>query len=122
MARCLDDAHAAAPDLPLALRAAETASVRTAAMQTAAQVMPVILAVFGQQNPDLAAPTSNISPSKHRENLLKQAPETSLEDKARNRGLDRIRASTPTTIAGSIHASDRKLAAAGGSPQQARSI
>jgi hypothetical protein len=52
MARCLDGAHAAAPDLPPGLRAAEAASVRAAAMQTAAQVMPAMLAAFGQQNPD----------------------------------------------------------------------
>jgi len=52
MARCLDDAHAAAPDLPPDLRAAEAASVRAAAMRTAAQAMPAMLAVLGQQNPD----------------------------------------------------------------------
>ena len=52
MARCLDDAHAAAPDLPSELRAAEAASVRAAAMQTAAQAMPAMLAALGQQNPD----------------------------------------------------------------------
>lgn len=51
MARCLDDAHAAAPDLPPDLRAGEAASVRAAAMQTAAQAMPAMLAVLGQQHP-----------------------------------------------------------------------
>lgn len=52
MARCLDNAHAAAPDLPPESRAAEAASVRAAAMQTAAQVMPAMLAALGQQKPD----------------------------------------------------------------------
>lgn len=65
MARCLDDAHAAAPDLPPDLRAVEAASVRAAAMQTAAQAMPAMLAVLGQQNPGPATPP----PSEHPENF-----------------------------------------------------
>jgi hypothetical protein len=52
MARCLDDAHAAAADLPPDLGAAEAASVRATAMQTVTEMMPAILAVVGQQNPD----------------------------------------------------------------------
>lgn len=52
MARCLDDTHAAAPDLPPESRTTEAAKVRRAAMQTAAQMMPAMLAALRQQNPD----------------------------------------------------------------------
>lgn len=51
MAKVLDDAHAAAEDLPPDLRAAEAASVRETAMQTVAEIMPAMLAVTGQQDP-----------------------------------------------------------------------
>lgn len=52
MAKVLDDAHAAAEELPPDLRAAEAASVRATAMQTVAQIMSAMLAVTGQQDPD----------------------------------------------------------------------
>lgn len=52
MAKCLDDTHAAAEALPADLRAAEAASVRATAMQTMAEIMPAMLAVIGQHDPD----------------------------------------------------------------------
>jgi hypothetical protein len=52
MAKCLDDAHAAAEALPPDLRAAEAADVRATAVQTVAQIMPAMLAAIGQQDPD----------------------------------------------------------------------
>lgn len=49
MARCIDDAHAAAPDVPERQRAAEAASVRASAGQAITEMMPAVLAVLGQQ-------------------------------------------------------------------------
>ena len=51
MARCIDDAHAAALDVPAGAHAAEAASVRASAMQAVTEMMPAMLAAIGQQTP-----------------------------------------------------------------------
>jgi hypothetical protein len=49
MAQAIDDAHAAAPDLPARQRAAEAASVRASAGQAITEMMPAMLAAIDQQ-------------------------------------------------------------------------
>jgi hypothetical protein len=49
MARCIDDAHAVAQDVPGRQRAAEAASVRASAGQAVTEMMPAMLAALGQQ-------------------------------------------------------------------------
>jgi len=50
IARCLDNAHAAATDVPCHQRVDEAARVREAAMKTVEQNMPAILAIIEQSS------------------------------------------------------------------------
>ena len=50
IARCLDDAHAAATDVPYQQRVDEAASVRAAAMKAVEQTMPAVLAMIEQNS------------------------------------------------------------------------
>jgi hypothetical protein len=51
MARCIDDAHASAADIPASQRPAEAAAMRTTAAQAITEMMPAIIAAIGQQSP-----------------------------------------------------------------------
>jgi hypothetical protein len=48
MARCIDDAHAPAADVPRGQRAAEAARLRASAGKAVTQMMPALLAAIGQ--------------------------------------------------------------------------
>jgi hypothetical protein len=50
IARCLDDAHAAASDVPYHQRVDEAASVRATAMKAVEQTMPAVLAMIEQNS------------------------------------------------------------------------
>ncbi len=50
IARCLDDAHAAAADVPYHHRVDEAASVRAAAMKAVEQTIPAVLAMIEQNS------------------------------------------------------------------------
>jgi len=50
IARCLDDAHAAATDVPHRQRVDEAASVRATAMKAVEQTMPAVLAMIEQSS------------------------------------------------------------------------
>jgi hypothetical protein len=54
MARCIDDVHTSAPDIPASHRAAEAAAVRTISTQLVTEMMPAILAALKQKSPDHA--------------------------------------------------------------------
>lgn len=49
MAKCIEDTHAAAQDVPAGQRAAEAASVRASAATALTEMMPAMLAALGQQ-------------------------------------------------------------------------
>ena len=51
IARCIDDAHAAARDVAARQKATEAASVRASAVQAVTEIMPALLAVIGCQEP-----------------------------------------------------------------------
>jgi hypothetical protein len=66
MARCIDDAHAAAQDVPARQRAAEAASVRASAGQAVAEILPAMLAAIDPQTrrtAGLSAPAPRHDPA-----------------------------------------------------------
>jgi len=67
IARCIDDTHAAAREVPAGQQAAEAASVRASAVQVVTEIMPAMLAVIGRQEPaaddlDVRAPSREYLP------------------------------------------------------------
>jgi len=58
MARCIDDTHAAAQDIPPGQHAAEAASIRASAATALNQMMPAMLTALEQQTPRPAGPNA----------------------------------------------------------------
>jgi hypothetical protein len=57
LARCIDDAHARARDLPPAAEAAEAAQVRVSANEILSRMLPAVLAVMSQAPDQKSPPT-----------------------------------------------------------------